>query len=138
MTKLQKRIVFLSGPMRGVPRVQGIAWRKKTQKLLGVGFATLHAYRGREKKETFPDPRGAVVRDKQDIRRSDVILVNDTYENVNMIGTAMEVFLAHSLDKPVIIFGRAHDNDYWLNAHSHIRVETLEEACRIIRTLFKD
>ena len=31
-----------------------------------------------EKKETFPDPRGAVIRDKDDIKRADIIIVNDT------------------------------------------------------------
>lgn len=135
---MSKKIIFLSGPMRGIQRGEGIAWRKEIISILGDNFIVLHAYRGREEKETFPDPRGAIVRDKQDIRRCDVVIVNDTLDHVSMIGTSMEVFFAHSLDKPVIIFGRAHENDYWLNAHSHVRVETLEEACELIRRLFKD
>lgn len=124
--------------MRGIPRAEGIAWRKRAQMLLGKGFASLHAYRGREKHETFPDPRGAVVRDKQDIRRCDIVIVNDMFSNANMIGTAMEVFLAHSLDKPVIVFGNAHEKDYWLNSHLHMRVNTLEDACELVKKLFKE
>lgn len=135
---MNKRTVFLSGPMRGIPRAEGIAWRKEVESILSNHFTVLHAYRGREEAETFPDSRGAIVRDKQDIRRADVVIVNDTFENASMIGTAMEVFLAHSLDKAVIIFGDAHKNDYWLNGHSHVRVSTLEEACSIVENLFKD
>lgn len=132
-----KKVIFLSGPMRGIPRFDGIAWREQAKMLLGDDFLVLHAYRGREEKETFPDPRGAIVRDKQDIRRCDVMIVNDTFD-ASMIGTSMEVFFAHSIDKPVIVFGRVHENDYWLNAHSHMRVETLEEACVLVRKLFRD
>ena len=134
----EKKIIFLSGPMRGIPREKGIAWREKVKKILGKNFVVLQAYRGREKKETFPDPRGAVVRDKQDIRRCDLMMVNDTLDDVSMIGTAMEVFLAYSLDKPVILFGRAHEKDYWLDYHSHMRVDTMENACEIVKRLFKD
>lgn len=123
--------------MRGISRADGIAWREKAKLLLGEDFVVLHAYRGREEKETFPDPRGAIIRDKQDIKRCDVMIVNDILD-ASMIGTSMEVFFAHSIDKPVIIFGCAHENDYWLDAHSHIRVETLEDACDLVRKLFRD
>ncbi|MFA4827367.1 MAG: hypothetical protein WC596_03935 [Candidatus Shapirobacteria bacterium] len=131
-----KRIVFLSGPMRGISRAEGIAWREKAKKLLEVHFRVLHAYRGREKKETFPDPKGAVIRDKDDIRRASILLVNDTLPNASMIGTAMEVFYAYQLEKIIIIFGNAHLNDYWLNYHSHVRLSSLEEACHLINSLF--
>lgn len=131
-------IVFLSGPMRGIPRKEGIAWREETKKLLGGSFKILHAYRGREEKETFPDARGAIIRDKNDIKRSDIVIVNDTFENASMIGTAMEVYYAYSNEKPIIIFGHAHDKDYWLNYHSHIRVDTLKDACDVVKRLFND
>lgn len=131
-----KHIIFLSGPMRGVPRAEGIAWRESARKLLGDGFLILHAYRGREEKETFPDPRLAVIRDKQDINRADVVIVNDSIPNASMIGTAMEVFYAHSLNKVVILFGDVHPKDYWLNYHSHTRVATLEEACELVKRMF--
>lgn len=128
--------VFLSGPMRGIPRKEGIAWREKARRLLGSKFHVLHAYRGREEKETFTDPRGAVIRDKNDIARSEIVIVNDTLVNASMIGTAMEVFYAHSLDKVVIVFGNGHEKDYFLNYHSHLRVKTLENACEIVKKLF--
>lgn len=133
-----QKTVFLSGPMRGIKRSEGLAWRNKAKEILEKNFIVLHAYRGREEKETFTDPRGAVIRDKNDISHSDIVIVNDTNPNASMIGTAMEVYLAHSLNKVVIIFGQGHIDDYWLNYHSHIRAKDLEEACEIVNKLFID
>lgn len=124
--------------MRGVDRQEAIAWREKAVKALKSCFTVKHAYRGREEKEMMPDPKGAIIRDKNDIRSADLVIVNDTYESASMIGTAMEVLYAYMLDKPIIIFGNAHERDYWLNVHSHIRVSTLEEACEVAKTLFRD
>lgn len=131
-----KKTIFLSGPMRGVPREVSLGWRDNATQILGQDFKVIHALRGREEKETFADPKTAVIRDLADILKSDIILVDDTIENVSMIGTSMEVFFAFENKKPVIIFGRAHEKDYWLNYHSHLRVNTLEEACDVIRKMF--
>lgn len=133
---INKKIVFLSGPMRGIERSKGIAWREEARKKLGKNFSVLHAYRGREEKETFPDPKGAVIRDKQDIERSSIVLVNDSFPNASMIGTAMEVLLAYQQNKVVVVFGEEHIKDYWLNYHSHIRLNTLDEACDLLNKLF--
>ncbi len=131
-----KKTIFLSGPMRGVPREVSLGWRNNATQILGHDFNVIHALRGREEKEAFTDPKTAVIRDLSDILKSDIILVDDTIENVSMIGTSMEVFFAFENKKPVIIFGRAHEKDYWLNYHSHLRVDTLEEACDVIRKMF--
>ena len=124
--------------MRGIPREKGIAWRKKIQDVLGEDYQVLHAYRGREEKETMPHYKGAVIRDLNDVERSDIVIVNDTFPNASSIGTSMEVFYAYSLNKVVILFGKAHENDYWLNYHSHLRVENLEDACQVVINLFSD
>ncbi len=131
-----KKRVFLSGPMRGIPRDQSLAWRTLATNYLTQEFDVLHALRQREEKETFTDPRAAVIRDLSDIASSHILLVNDTHEGASMIGTAMEVFYAHGQHKPVIIFGHAHEKDYWLNYHSHLRLETLEEACDVLKKMF--
>lgn len=136
MKNNHKRTIFLSGPMRDVPRADAREWRLKAKKLLAEKFEVLEAYRGREEKETFPDPRCAVARDKSDILRSDIILVDDTRDNVSMIGTSMEVMFAFLQNKIVIIFGNAHPKDYWLNYHSCVRLDTLEQACKLINSMF--
>ena len=124
--------IFLSGPIRGLSRDESLLWRRKAQELLSPKATTVHALRGRETKETFPDPRIAIHRDKADIRKADILLVNDTVKNASMIGTSMEVIYAHQLEKLVVIYGEAHSNDYWLNYHSHVRFNTLEQACAFI------
>lgn len=128
--------VFLSGPMRGVARVDALRWRNDAIALLAPKFDAIHALRGREEKETFTDPKSAIIRDLNDIRDCDIVLVNDMNADASMIGTAMEVFYAFENKKPVIVFGNGHEKDYWLNYHSHMRAGTLEEACDILNKMF--
>src|SRR3989344_79160 len=127
-----KKTVFLCGPMRGVSRNESLAWRQLAADYLSENFDTLSPLRGREKNETFSDPRAAVIRDLNDIKKSDIILVNDTMTQCSMIGTSMEVFFAFQLGRPTIVFGYAHKDDYWLNYHSHLRVDNIENACKVI------
>ena len=133
-----KKTIFLSGPMRGIPRIEGLGWRKKAIELLSNNFTVKHAYRGREKGETFSDPRSAVIRDKYDIAHSDIVIVNDTFPTASMIGTAMEVLLAFEHSIPVFIFGEGHKDDYFLNYHSHGRFSSLEEVCDMVNKMFVD
>lgn len=129
--------VFLSGPIRGVSRDISLGWRNKIVNLLETDFIVIHALRGREIIETLPDPRLAIIRDKNDIDESNVLIVNDSFPDASMIGTSMEVIYAFERGKIIIIFGNAHEKDYWLNYHSHIRVATLEDACLLVRNFFK-
>lgn len=131
-----KKKIFLCGPIRGVSREVSLGWRKQATKYLEDKFEVLHALRGRENKEVFTDSRAAVIRDINDIKSSDVLLLNDTIENCSMIGTSMEVFFAHQQNKPVIGFGNAHNKDYWLNYHIHLRMKNLKMACDILNKMF--
>ena len=124
--------VFLSGPIRGLPRELSLGWRNEAKRLLEPKLQVFHALRGRETKETLPDPRIAVHRDKRDIRNADILLVNDTFAGASMIGTAMEVVYAHEREKLIVLFGDGHSKDYWLNYHAHVRFDTLAQACAFI------
>jgi hypothetical protein len=126
--------VFLSGPIRGLSRTDSLGWRDDAGRLLRDEFVTTHALRGREEKETLPDRRIAIHRDKDDILRADIMLVNDTFGSASMIGTAMEIIFAHEHGKLVVLFGDAHANDYWMDYHSYVRFGTLEEACSFLKT----
>lgn len=134
----KKKQVFLSGAMRGVPRNESLEWREMAEKKLSDHFIIKHAFRGREEKETMPSPACAVIRDKRDILDSDIVLVNDSFEDVAMVGTSMEVLLAHQNDKVVILFGDAHKGNYWLEHHSHARIENLDKACQTLINLFSE
>ncbi len=81
---MKKKTVFLCGPMRGVNRKLSLEWRKKATKILSPKFSVVHAMRGRELKEVFSDYRAAVVRDISDIKNSDLLLVNDTFKDVEI------------------------------------------------------
>ena len=129
---MSKTKVFLSGPIRGLPRELSMGWREEAKAQLAPRAITFHALRGREEKETLPDPRVAIHRDKYDIRRADILLVNDTFPDASMIGTSMEAIYAYEQGKLVVLFGEAHKDDYWLNYHSYVRFETLEQACSFI------
>ena len=133
---MKKKIIFLCGPMRGVDRKLSLGWRKEASKILSSEFTVVHAMRGREIKETFSDYRAAVARDISDIKNADILLVNDVLDGVSMIGTSMEIFFAHSLNKPIIIFGNAHEKDYWLNYHTHTRLKNLGAACKYLKSFF--
>lgn len=132
----QVKRVFLSGPIRGLSREQSLGWRIRATQLLS-SFDVNHALRDREEKETLPDPRLAIIRDKRDIDLSDIVLVNDEFSGVTMIGTAMEIIYAHERNKVIIVFGIANEKDYWLNYHCYARAKNLEEACSIINTFLK-
>lgn len=131
-----KKQVFLCGPIRGVTREESLGWRKKATRYLSSKFEVVHALRGREKEETFTDYRAAVIRDLNDIKNSDILLVNDTLQGCSMIGTSMEIFYANQQNIPIIVFGNAHDKDYFMNYHIHLRVNSLEEACDVLVRMF--
>lgn len=128
--------IFLSGPIRGLTRQNSLGWRIKATKQLEGDFFVSHALRGREDKEMMPDSRLAIIRDKNDIDDSDIILLNDSFLEASMIGTSMEVLYGFMKNKVIIVFGRAHEKDYWLNYHIHVRVDTLDEACKIIKDFY--
>ena len=134
---MNKKTIFLAGPMKGVHRPLALAWRENAEKLLASNFIILHAMRGREEAETFTDYRAAIARDKLDIISADIILVNDSFEGVSMIGTAMETIFAFERNKIIIVFGQAHKDDYWLNYHLHTRCNDLNTACIYLNELFK-
>lgn len=133
---MAKKTIFLSGPMRGVSREASLGWRLKAEEYLSENFKVLHAFRMREEKETFTDSRAAVARDLNDIKNADILLVCDTFVDASMIGTSMEVFYAYEQKIPIIVFGNAHENDYWLTYHTHLRTKDLKEACDVINRMF--
>jgi hypothetical protein len=124
--------------MVGIKREEGMGWRNEISRILENRFRILSPYRGRESKETFSNPKCAVVRDKSDIRTSDIVIVNDSFENVSMIGTSMEILYAYENEKTIIAFGGNHRGNYWLDYHLTTRVETLEEACNLCLRLYHD
>lgn len=81
--------------------------------------------------------RGALARNRHDIRSSSAILVNVRGATRISGGTFMEVGWAHLLQIPVVCVmeaGNVHEHAMFLEALDY-RVNTLTEACDIVRSL---
>ncbi|KKN06401.1 hypothetical protein LCGC14_1077620 [marine sediment metagenome] len=99
--------VYLSGPMSGLTPKQASGWREKTTKqLVDAGFEVADPMRGTEKlhsgrKKLRPDKypenepslsdKAFVQRDKFDVKRSDIILVNLLGAPERSVGTICEI-----------------------------------------------
>jgi nucleoside 2-deoxyribosyltransferase len=116
--------VYLCGPINGCTDEQCKDWRLMVE--TSIPGQTINPmkrdYRGRESSNY----REIVDLDKRDVREADIILVNHPKPSV---GTAMEVFYAWTLGKPVIVWTPADVSiSPWLRYHSTAIVHTLGEA----------
>ena len=102
---MNKRKVYLCGPIEAIPLTEANEWRKKATKLLSDSCEILdpcrrlHTFEMKQMKRIFE-------LDLRDIRECDIVLVNlDLMYDKPSHGTAQEMFFAHYvLKKPVIAF----------------------------------
>ena len=118
--------VYLAGPIHGMTDIGCKLWRAEAAALLGVHDVEVvdpmtRDFRGRE--EEFADD--LVAADKEDIERSDVVLVNANHPSW---GTAMEVMYGISFGKRVVAFTDADSISPWLRCHTSAIFGTLHEA----------
>jgi nucleoside 2-deoxyribosyltransferase len=116
--------VYLCGPINGCTDAEAMDWRAAVNHSLTVDCIDpmKRDYRGRE----HADYREIVDLDKRDVRSADVVLVNYVKPSV---GTAMEVFYAWTLGKPVILWCAPDANlSPWLRYHSTSIVHSLNQA----------
>jgi nucleoside 2-deoxyribosyltransferase len=121
--------IYLCGPINGCTDAEASDWREFMKERL---FQHEHIdpmkrdYRGKEAVAY----REIVDLDKADVRAADVILVN--YDKPS-VGTAMEVFYAWDLGKPVIVWCRADAViSPWLRYHSTCFVHSMAEVIAAI------
>lgn len=109
--------VYLCGPINGCTDAEANDWRQLVIKTLGGDKCIdpmRRDYRGRELEPGIA--REIVNGDIEDIRKSDVMLVSYSKPSV---GTAMEVFFAHSIGVPVLIVAPADEKlSPWLTHHA--------------------
>jgi nucleoside 2-deoxyribosyltransferase len=102
---MNKRTIYLCGPMEAVSFSEANEWRKRATHLLSDNCnildpcRRLHTFEARQMKRIFE-------LDLRDIRECDIVLVNlDLMYDRPSHGTAQEMFYAHYiLNKPVIAF----------------------------------
>ena len=116
------------------------AWRNEASKY----FDTINPFRANKLRTAYGTgsyqgekhftPNEIVMRDLHDIRRCDVVLAEMRSESYNYIGTASEIFYAHSIGKPVVLWTTPkYANHPWL-VHACVKIftGTMDEACQYI------
>jgi len=128
--------IYLAGGIQGID--DPTSWRKKAAdyliakgKEMGIEVIILDPLRGKtpDKYDSYT-PQEIVIRDKQDIRNSDVILVEMMQTDRPYVGTSMEILYSYECEKPVVLWSTYPS--YWLEAHCVNRFDDLFKACDYI------
>lgn len=147
---MSEYLIYLAGPILGTSYGIATDWRNFVRQKLPAEYICLSPMRGKEylKNEAvitkslhgghpLSTPRGINTRDRNDVIRADLVLVNFIgAENIS-IGTCIELGWADMLRKPIII---AMEDT---NVHYHKMVRdiagyifpTLEEAANMVVTV---
>lgn len=143
--------VYLAGPIAGLSYEEAVDWRGDARVLLGRhGIAAYSPMRGKahlmgvEQLDSGHAPEHPVTtyraifdRDRFDVERCDVLLVNLLGADRLSIGTIMEMAWAHLLRKPVVLViepsGNPHDGHAMLSQCASFRVDSLGDALQIVR-----
>lgn len=140
--------VYLAGPITGMSYSAGSDWRDYAIKELETwGIEGLSPLRGKEYLAAFESiekqhlehqewplslPAGIVGRDRNDVKTSDLILVNFAGAKKVSIGTCMEIAWADAFRVPVLVVtDPSHDHEF-INHLASWRVNTLEEALMLV------
>lgn len=116
---LQKKTIYLAGPIHGLSDDACTAWRKAAKRM--YGGPTLDPMRrdARGQENNWGVIRDVVEQDKQDIALADGVLVYFTKPSV---GTSMEILFAWMLRKPVALVNATPGDamSIWLNYHCRV------------------
>jgi nucleoside 2-deoxyribosyltransferase len=123
--------VYLAGPINGCSDAEAFDWRDDmTARLKGHGHTVISPmvrdYRGRENENV----KEIVEGDKEDIHRADAVIA---YCPRPSVGTSMEVYMAWSLLKFVIVYAPADASiSPWLRYHSHAVLHDPNDVAAVI------
>lgn len=153
------KLVYLAGPISGLSFNGAVDWRQEAiEELSDVGIRGLSPMRYKEylKAEDLiidsyeegkdihslapilSSSRGITTRDRWDVSRCDVLLVNLLGAKTVSIGTVMEIAWADAYRKPTILVMEEQGN---LHDHSMIResigyrVTSMEDAIEVTKAL---
>ena len=128
--------IYLCGPIMDESAGEARAWRRVAHQALDPDFIVLDPMRRNFKDREVDSANEIVEFDLQDVRSSDIVLVN--YSKAS-IGTAMEVFYAsHDLGKFVVAFSPFSFKDCspWMVRFCTKILPDLEMACSYIKDHF--
>jgi nucleoside 2-deoxyribosyltransferase len=146
---MAKGWVYLAGPMEGHSYENAIKWRDKARSLLAdVNITTHSPLRAKEflkgyvldreqVDHPFTTPAGITTRDRFDIQRCDVVLMNllPGEEKVS-IGTCIEIGWADAFRKPIILVCKkdgVYDKHPMVTHMVGYKVHSLADGIEIIK-----
>lgn len=150
-------LVYLAGGVTGLSGPAAMDWRVTASHVLLYAYKIesrdplrdndslyqettisddFHAY---EQRGCFYTSRAIMLRDFNDVKQSDVLLVNLLGATKPSLGTVMELGWAYSLQKPTVVVmeteGNPHDHHPMIHESIGIRVSTLKEGIRAVATI---
>lgn len=145
--------VYLAGPIKGLTYGESTDWRVTVaEELTERGIQVYSPMRGKEYlaqekgplKDTYDsvlsNQRAIFDRDKFDVHRADVLLVNLLDAPAVSIGTMFEVAWAKQADIPVVLViedaGNLHDHAF-VRESASFRVNTLQQAVFVIARMLQ-
>lgn len=152
------RFVYLSGPITGLTHTGAVEWRQlvseKFGHLSGGRIRTMSPMRGKKYLDngqpisTFNDHRSKVLsskegiytRDRNDVQRADIMLVNLLGAAKVSIGTVIELGWADAWGIPVVLAveeGNIHRHPI-LDETANVIVPTLDEAVEYAYHVLRD
>ena len=129
-------LVYLAGPIENVTPAEASGWRVRANFLLSqkrLGVYTLDPLRGKygPNGSILTTPLGVVTRDRNDVRRCQVVLANLLLGPFS-IGTVAEIAWADAYRKPVVGIVSEELIHPFLKQLVHYQAATLEEAIQVV------
>ena len=130
------KTIYLAGPIKDISLKEAGTWRNIATKKLD-GFKCLNPLRRNFRDCEFQSQNEIVQLDKNDIERSDILLVNASKPSA---GTSMEILFAHDRNKIIVSYT---NDDFektspWVVYHSTRIVKGLDEAIEYIKNQLED
>ncbi len=146
---MHRPLVYLAGAIAGLSGADATDWRVIADgRLFDRGIETLDPMRAKgalakqaristnfndyADRGAFFTSRGIMVRDYNDVKRCDALLVNLLDLERPSMGTIMELAWAYAMQKPAVVVieaeGNPHDLHPMLHETMSFRVTTLDEA----------
>jgi nucleoside 2-deoxyribosyltransferase len=146
---MKEYLVYCAGPITGLNYNETVNWRQEIADKFSNHIKAISPMRGKHylKDRTsisdsysefvLSSQKGITTRDRNDVMRCDVLLVNFLGAEKVSIGTVMEIAWADMMRKPIVLVM----NDKNIHDHAMIRevsgfiVSSMDEAVSIIETL---
>lgn len=143
---MYKYIAYLAGPITGLTYGDAVDWREQIKKLLPgeiTGMSPMRCKQYLKKHDKIKSgyseyplstPKGIKTRDKNDCKRSNVLIINVLGAKTVSIGTVLEIGWADSFGIPSILImeeeGNIHDHPMIRESVGFV-VQTIEDAALI-------